>query len=73
MSAKHLVRCDNCSAKIREKDRRMGFERGDRDQPSYEFSGCVLCVGDPERDEAARDAYYDAEFERQRTADMEAR
>ena len=56
MSAKHLVHCDNCGAKIREKDRRTGFERGDRDQPSYEFSGCVLCAPSSDDLDRARNA-----------------
>jgi hypothetical protein len=71
MSAKHLVHCDNCGAKIREKDRRTGFDPGDRDMPPHEFSGCVLCAASEDDLDRARNAHDDAEFERQRTEDME--
>jgi hypothetical protein len=66
------IRCENCGTKIHAHERRLGYERGDASQPGYEYEGCVLCVGDAERDEAARDAHDEAEFERERTADMES-
>jgi hypothetical protein len=66
-----LVHCENCGTKIQPHERRLGYERGDRDQPGYWFDGCVLCAPDANDEDRARDAHDDAEFERARTADME--
>jgi hypothetical protein len=42
-----------------EDDARQGFEKGDRDQPSYYYDGCRICCPSEEDDEAARDAMWE--------------
>lgn len=61
-----LVHCDNCGVKIRPDERRTGVVPTTWSEPGYEFDGCILCVGDEDREAAARAAAEDRQMDEER-------
>jgi hypothetical protein len=61
-----LLDCGHCGAKIHPHEQRTGAVLTTSSEPGYDYDGCILCVGDGDRDAAARDAEDERRMDEER-------